>query len=80
MVLDHLGDAINKTDDRPAAIDAWKRAIEAFEKNSEPDKAEQVREKVERAESEPSEKPRAAEGESNQPHETASEQASETPK
>jgi tetratricopeptide (TPR) repeat protein len=80
VIFDHLGDALNKSGETPAAIDSWKRAIEAFDKNSEPDKAKQVREKVKQVESAPSEKPHATEPESNKPLKTASEPASDTPK
>ncbi len=49
VILEHLGDALAKNDDLPAAIDAWNRAAEAFDKASQPDKADQVRQKAAQA-------------------------------
>jgi tetratricopeptide (TPR) repeat protein len=46
VILDHLGDALHKVGDRAAAVDAWTRAAERFDKNSEPDKAKKARDKA----------------------------------
>ncbi len=51
VVLDHLGDATIKTGDAAAAIKAWTRAIDAFDKHGDADKAKLTREKIERARS-----------------------------
>lgn len=46
VVLDHLGDAYLKANQREKAIEAWKRAIEAFRQNKEAEKAQSVEEKL----------------------------------
>ncbi len=46
VIFDHLGDALQKSGDLPAAKAAWQRALEGFEKDSEADKAKAVREKL----------------------------------
>ena len=46
VILDHLGDALYKSGDGPAAVTAWKRAVEALEKANEIDKAKIVAEKI----------------------------------
>jgi tetratricopeptide (TPR) repeat protein len=54
VVLDHLADALMQSGEGPAAIDAWTRAVAAFEKSqSEPEKAAQVREKIARVQNPP---------------------------
>ncbi|MEX0978988.1 MAG: tetratricopeptide repeat protein [Pirellulales bacterium] len=63
VVLDHLGDALEKNGEQAAAIDAWKRSAEAFEKSSEVEKAQAVREKLKHAESQPPAKPAETPGE-----------------
>jgi len=51
VILDHLGDALLKTNDVPGAIDAWSRAASAFEKDAEAEKVKQTREKIAAAQS-----------------------------
>lgn len=48
VLHDHLGDALAKQGKRNAAIQAWQRAAEAFEKSGDANKANQVREKLNR--------------------------------
>ncbi|MEX0675874.1 MAG: tetratricopeptide repeat protein [Pirellulales bacterium] len=80
VILDHLADALLKSGDQAAAVEAWKRALAAFEKASETDKARQVRDKLKQAESVPPAKPGAADSKSNEPQDKAAEQARETSK
>jgi tetratricopeptide (TPR) repeat protein len=46
LILDHLGDAYLKVDQPQKAKAAWRRAVEAFQKESEADKAKQVKKKI----------------------------------
>jgi len=46
VILDHLGDAYLKVKQIDKAKDAWRRAVEAFKKQEEPDKAKAVEEKM----------------------------------
>ena len=46
VLLDHLGDALNKQGKREEALKAWQRAAEAFEKAGEEKKMKVVREKL----------------------------------
>ena len=46
VLYDHLGDALAKAGDVIAAHDAYSKAIEAFTKANEPEKAEQVKKKL----------------------------------
>jgi tetratricopeptide (TPR) repeat protein len=45
-ILDHLGDACQKLGRIDKARDAWRRAVEAYMKDKEPEKAAKVREKL----------------------------------
>ncbi|MBN2474376.1 MAG: tetratricopeptide repeat protein [Pirellulales bacterium] len=47
LILDHLGDAYLKAGQGEQAEQAWRRAVEAFRKQDEPEKAKQVEEKME---------------------------------
>jgi tetratricopeptide (TPR) repeat protein len=51
VVLDHLGESQLKNGQKDEAFASWRRAIEAFEKASDSDKAAKVREKITHAES-----------------------------
>lgn len=79
VILDHLGDALDKAGQTSEAIDAWRRAAEAFAESSETDKAERAREKIKQAESRPAEGPSAADPPSDEPEQTASETPADTP-
>lgn len=57
VILDHLGDALQKSGDLPGAIDAWLRAAESFDQNAEQQKAEQARQKIEHAKQEQEQEP-----------------------
>jgi len=46
VILDHLGDAYLKAGQPKKAKNAWHRAVEAFKKQQEPEKAKQVEEKI----------------------------------
>lgn len=46
VVLDHLGDAYLKANQRDKAIEAWKKAIEAFRQEKDAGKAESVEKKL----------------------------------
>jgi len=46
VVLEHLGDAYHKLNRPDKAKDAWRRAVEAFRKDREPDKAKRVEAKL----------------------------------
>ncbi len=46
VVLDHLGDACLKANDRDKAIDVWRKAAEAFRREKEPAKADAVDKKL----------------------------------
>ena len=46
VVLDHLGDAYQKTGQHDKALDAWRRAAEAFRQEKEPEKAKGVEKKI----------------------------------
>jgi predicted negative regulator of RcsB-dependent stress response len=46
VVLDHLGDAYLKVNAAEKAKDAWRRAVEAFQKEKEPEKAKHVEKKM----------------------------------
>ncbi len=48
VILDHLGETLQKTGDTTGAADAWNRALKEFEEKSDSDKAEQTREKLSR--------------------------------
>jgi tetratricopeptide (TPR) repeat protein len=48
VIFDHLGDALQKSGDPPAAKAAWQRALEGFEKDADAEKAKAVREKLEK--------------------------------
>lgn len=47
VILDHLGDALLKADQREQAVAAWQKAVESFKKENEPDKARQTAAKLE---------------------------------
>lgn len=49
-ILDHLAEALLKSGDKPAAIEAWQRAAQQFDKHEEPDKAKAARDKIAAAE------------------------------
>ena len=49
VILDHLGDALAKSGNTAAAVDAWTRSAAAFEKNSDAEKAKVVRDKATQA-------------------------------
>lgn len=46
VLLDHLGDALDKQGKRDEAVRAWQRAAEAFEKSGDAKKLKSVREKL----------------------------------
>jgi tetratricopeptide (TPR) repeat protein len=46
VILEHLGDACKAAGQVPAAREAWRRALEHFEKHDEADKAQRAREKL----------------------------------
>lgn len=46
VLLDHLGDALDKQGKRDEAIQAWERAAKAFEKSGDKKKEKRVREKL----------------------------------
>jgi predicted negative regulator of RcsB-dependent stress response len=46
VVLDHLGDACAKAGQLGKAKDAWRRAVEALEKEKDSEKANQVKQKL----------------------------------
>ena len=46
VIFDHLGDAYLKVKQIDKAKDAWQRAVEAFKKQEEPEKAKAVRQKI----------------------------------
>ena len=48
VILDHLGDALLRTDGQAPAVDAWQRALEALG-DEEPQRQEQIRLKIEQA-------------------------------
>ncbi|MGD9722822.1 MAG: tetratricopeptide repeat protein [Pirellulales bacterium] len=52
VILDHLAEASQKAGDLAGAADAWTRAAAAFDKSSEPDKAQQARDKAAQARAE----------------------------
>jgi len=54
VILDHLGDAHLATGQRAAAIEAYRRALAAFEQADLPEKASAVRDKLKRVEKPPS--------------------------
>jgi Flp pilus assembly protein TadD len=45
-VLDHLGDVCRELGKTDKARDAWRQAVEAYQKDKEPEKAAKVREKL----------------------------------
>jgi tetratricopeptide (TPR) repeat protein len=45
-ILDHLAEALLKSGDAAGAVENWDRAAASFDKNAEPDKARQIREKI----------------------------------
>jgi Flp pilus assembly protein TadD len=45
-VLDHLGDAYQKLNQRDKAVASWRKAAEAFRRDKEPKKAETVEQKM----------------------------------
>ena len=47
VILDHLGDAHLKANQRDQAVAAWQQAVESFKKENEPDKARQTTAKIE---------------------------------
>jgi tetratricopeptide (TPR) repeat protein len=49
VILDHLGEALQKAGDFAGATDAWTRAVQAFEKNEEREKAEKTKQKLNQA-------------------------------
>jgi tetratricopeptide (TPR) repeat protein len=53
VILDHLGEALYKSGDTPAAIDAWTRAAQTLEKHAETEKAKPILEKISRAQNPP---------------------------
>ena len=53
VILDHLGQAQFRAGDVPGALDSWQRAIASFEKESENDKAKEVRQRIEEAKKSP---------------------------
>ena len=46
VILDHLAEAMQKAGDLAGAAQTWKRAAETFDKNSEPEKADEARKKA----------------------------------
>ena len=49
MILDHLGETLQKAGDFAGAAEAWTRAVQAFEKSEETEKAEQIKQKLNQA-------------------------------
>jgi len=48
LILDHLGDAYLKTEQAEKAENAWRRAVELFRQQEEPEKAEATQKKIEK--------------------------------
>jgi tetratricopeptide (TPR) repeat protein len=78
VILDHLAEAQLKNGQQAEAIASWRRALEAYEKSADTDKAAAVREKIKKAESQSPAAPPPAE-KSSQPAEN-SPAGSESPK
>lgn len=49
VILDHLGEALQKAGDFAGATEAWTRAVQAFEKSEETEKAEKTKQKLNQA-------------------------------
>ncbi len=49
VILDHLGETLQKAGDFAGAAEAWTRAVQAFEKSEETEKAEQIKQKLNQA-------------------------------
>jgi hypothetical protein len=56
-----------KSGDKAGALDAWKRATEAFEKASDPAKAEKVRAKLKQAEGPAADKAESPKSDASEP-------------
>ena len=50
-VLDHLGDALSAAGERPAALEAWRKAVATFDAEGEADKRQAIQAKIDAAES-----------------------------
>ena len=46
VVLDHLGDAYRKANQRDKAVEAWRKAVEVFRQEKETEKATAVEKKI----------------------------------
>ncbi|MBI3839797.1 MAG: tetratricopeptide repeat protein [Planctomycetia bacterium] len=53
VILDHLGEALYKSGDTAAAVDAWSRAAQSFEKHADTEKAKPILDKISRAQNPP---------------------------
>jgi tetratricopeptide (TPR) repeat protein len=54
VVLDHWGDALAAQGSAAAAVEAWSKAVAAFEKERETQKSKQTQDKIDRARAKPS--------------------------
>ncbi|HEV3138841.1 MAG TPA: tetratricopeptide repeat protein [Pirellulales bacterium] len=53
VILDHLGEVLQKSGDTAAAIDAWTRAMQSLEKHGDTEKAKPILEKISQAKNAP---------------------------